>query len=134
MRCSPSFFRSGWIPSTITSRISNFDIRARATKLRALLKQPLVSRIVADLQTELLRSPELASSLRPLQAQYRGVAATILQRAIARGEITAETDMDMATDALFGIIYWRMIVSQGPVDDKYLERLAKFIVAALASF
>ena len=111
------------------------DVRALLADLRRLLEHRLVHRILPDLHAEMLRSPELASDIRGrLLIQHRERGATVLQRAITRGEISADVDLDLAKDALFGLIYWRMIVSQGPVDDKYLEHLAKFIVAALSAF
>jgi hypothetical protein len=82
----------------------------------------------------MLRSPELASAVRArLQAELRNHAIPILGGAIDRREIPADIDLDLATDALSALVYWRVIVSEGAADDKYLDHLVDFIVAGLSS-
>ncbi len=111
------------------------DVRLLLKSVRRLLRHPLVRRILPDLHAEMGRNPELAEAVRgQLQIGRREKSATMFQRAIARGEIAANTDIDLANDAAGGLIYWRMIVIGGRVDNAYLERLARFLVAALRSF
>jgi AcrR family transcriptional regulator len=108
------------------------DVKAWLAGLRRLLRQPLVRRILPDLHAEMVRTPELASAVRGrLQAEHCKCVAAILKHAIARKEIPAGVDLDLAVDAVAALIYWRMLVSEG-ADDKYLDRLTSFIVAALS--
>ena len=110
------------------------DLKALLSGLRRVLRHPLVRRILPDLQAEVLRSPELALAIQGrLQSEYKDPGAAMLQRAIARREIPAGIDMDLAMDGIGAMIYWRMIITQGQADDKYLDRLSSFIVAALRS-
>lgn len=109
------------------------DVRALLADLRSLLGHKLIRRILPDVQAEMLRSAELANAVRGrLQAQYRGNATAILKRALVRGEIAANLDLDLAADALVSLLYWRMVVNAAEADDKYLDRLAGFLIAALA--
>lgn len=110
------------------------DIRRLLGDLRRLLRHPLVRRILPDLHAEMIRSPELAAIIRGrLQKERRERGAAIVHHAIKRGEISAETDPEIVNDALAGMLYWRVIVTGGRVDSKYLDDLANFIVASLCS-
>lgn len=107
------------------------DIDALLKSVRRLFRHPLVRRILPDLHAEMVRSPDLASAIRTrLQNGRRERGATLFQRAIERGELPANFDFEMANDVV-GLIYWRMIVISGRADGPYLERLARFIIAAL---
>jgi AcrR family transcriptional regulator len=111
------------------------DVRALLKSVRRLLRHPLVRRILPDLHAEMSRSPELARAIRErTQVARRARAATIFRRAIARGEVSPDLDVELANDALAGLIYWRMIVIGRRVESAYLEKLACFILAAFRSF
>ena len=60
-------------------------------------------------------------------------AAALFDRAIQRGELPADTDVDIAMDLLAGPLYWRLAVMQVEVSDEYCEKLAHLIVAALTA-
>lgn len=108
------------------------DVRALLRSLRRLLRHPLVRRILPDLHAEMARSPALAMAVRGrLQTQRREKSALVFQRAVLRGELAPSTDLELANDAVAGLLYWRLIVLGGRVDDAALERLARFLVAAL---
>ncbi|WP_425293856.1 TetR-like C-terminal domain-containing protein [Microvirga pakistanensis] len=78
------------------------------------------------------RTPELARAVRSkLQSYRRSRAEEVLRRAIRRGELSKEVDLDLATDLLGGMIYWRMIVTRLRADRAYPDRLTDLIVGAL---
>jgi hypothetical protein len=52
-----------------------------------------------------------------------------LERAVRRGDLPADLDLDAALDRLLGPIYYRVLVTGTPVPPEYLESL----VAALLS-
>lgn len=108
------------------------DLRAVLQALRRLLRHPLVRRILPDLHAELQRSPALASALSErLRTVARMRSATLAHRAAARGELGAAIDIDLVTDSLCGILYWRLVASGGRADHAYLDRLAAFLAAAM---
>lgn len=108
------------------------DVRCLLGELRRLLRHPLIRRILPDLHAEMIRSPELAAIIRGrLQQERRECGSAIVRRAIERGEISPETDVELVNDALGGMLYWRMIVTGGHIDSKYLDDLACFILASL---
>ncbi|PRQ10196.1 TetR/AcrR family transcriptional regulator [Enhygromyxa salina] len=108
------------------------DVRKLLGGLRRLLRHPIVSRILPDLHAEMPRNPELAQAIRGrLQTERRRRAATIVERGIARGELDERVDPELVNDILGGVIYWRMIVTGGQADSRYLDRLTRFVVAGI---
>jgi AcrR family transcriptional regulator len=107
------------------------DLRTALGALCHLLQHPLVRCILPDLHAEMNRSSELAKLLRGrLQTERRERGTSIVRRAVARGEIPAHTDPEMFNDT-FGMLYWRVVVTAGRVDDDYLDALTDFLCAAV---
>lgn len=110
------------------------DVRALLYSVRRLLRHPLVRRILPDLHAEMNRSPALAQAIRGrLQVARRERAAGVFRRAIERDELAPSADLELLND-MVGLLYWRLIVTNGRVDAAYMERLARFILAGLSSF
>ena len=109
------------------------DVMALLVAIRRALRHPIIRRIVSDLNAELARSTEFAAAMRPFQEARRARGEALLRRAMARGELSANLDIDMANDLLIAPLYWRMAVVMGHADRIYLDRLAAVIVAGLRS-
>lgn len=108
------------------------DVAAMLYQLRRVLRHRLVRRILPDLHAEMQRNPALAGGVRSrVQIERRQRAASILERAIARGELPAGADADLFNDAAGGMLYWRMIITRERADRHYVEALARFVVAGL---
>ena len=101
----------------------------RAT--RAVLRHPLVRRIIPDLVAERLRSSELASMLHGIAEARRQFGHRLLDRAIARDELRADMDRELALDLLFAPLYSRMIVRGKSFSRAELDRLGIALHAAL---
>ena len=63
----------------------------------------------------------------------RDDARRILQGGIDRGELRAGIDLEVAVDALYGPIYYRMLVPIGPLDATWVEALATSVLTGLAT-
>ena len=74
------------------------DVRSLLLATRRVLRHPLVRRIVADLHSEIVRTAELREAVRPFQVARRERADAVLNRAIARGELPASIDFELAKD------------------------------------
>ena len=109
------------------------DIRATLGALRRVLRHPLARRIIPDLHAEIGRSAEVATFMRPFQHTRRLRGEDLISRAVARGELPATVDLEIANDLLAAPLYWRMIVVPGRTDAAYLDRLAMVIEAGLRS-
>ena len=107
------------------------DVLAFLTRLRAVLRHPMIRRILPDLHAEAARS----ASMRDLNTQVakarREQAQVILDRAIARGELDRHVDRDLALDLLPAPLYWRMVVLGVTPTRGQLATEAVAIVAAM---
>ncbi len=99
--------------------------------VRAVTRTP-AGRILAGLVAAAQDDPELAAAwrarvLEPMRAQHQ----IMLRRAIARGEIPASTDMDVALDLLYGAAYHRLLQGHRPLSDTFTRGVVEVIVAGL---
>jgi AcrR family transcriptional regulator len=110
------------------------DLRASVAAVATWLTEPPFSRIIPDLVAEATRTPELAKAIATTIGEpRRALARTNLERAIARGELPADTDLEMAQDLMAALIYWRMVVRQAPVEPDYLDRVTDTVLRALGA-
>ncbi|WP_424556256.1 TetR/AcrR family transcriptional regulator [Streptacidiphilus pinicola] len=110
------------------------DLRLMIQVVYRLLRHPLAAQIVPDLLAEAARNPEIAGTLAlALRESQRESSAALVRRAVARGELPASTDPDLALDLIAGPLYWHLLVTREPVTKDYLERLARSITAALGA-
>lgn len=110
------------------------DIRQYLDNGRAALSHPLARKIIPDMLAEVARNEELAAVLGPsLRDPRRAKAAELFERAIGRGQLPPDTDVDLAMDLLAGPLYWKLGVMQVSVDDDYCDKLAALIVTALSA-
>lgn len=107
------------------------DLAAYLEKTRRALRHPLVRRIVPDLAAERIRSGDLTAVLDRIAARRRALGETLLDRAVARGELPAGIDRELALDLIPSPLYWRMVVRGRPVGRADLEQQVSALVAAL---
>lgn len=86
------------------------DVLAFLTRLRAVLRHPMIRRILPDLHAEAARSARMRDLNTQVAKARRAQAQVILDRAIKRGELDRAVDRDLALDLLPAPLYWRMVV------------------------
>lgn len=89
---------------------------------------PILAGLIAEAQLD----PGLARAWRErvverLRAQHK----IMLDRAVARGEISAKTDYDVVLDLMFGAAYHRLLHGHRPLTDLFARRVVGLIVAGL---
>jgi AcrR family transcriptional regulator len=90
-------------------------------KPRAIEDSEKKTRIMAGLMSALVRSPELADAIDDAIVRPRAEANRILlQRAVDRGEIPADTDIETLALVSPSMAAQRSIVQQKPVDREFL--------------
>jgi AcrR family transcriptional regulator len=108
------------------------DIRQYLDNACEAIAHPLARHIIPDLLAEATRNPALADALVPtLRTPRRAKAALLFQRAVKRGDLAANSDLEMCMDFLAGPLYWRLAVVHTPTGKDYLDRLTDRIMAAL---
>ncbi|MEA1064992.1 TetR/AcrR family transcriptional regulator [Erwinia sp. HR93] len=107
------------------------DISAFLMKLRATFRHPLVRRILPDMHAERTRNGELANILTELADRRRKIGVAIFERAIARGELSADLDIENALSLLPAMLYWEIVVLGKPVSRKKIEQQVENITLLL---
>lgn len=109
------------------------DLYAMGLAGRRLMRHPLVRRIMPDLYAAMEREPALAAALRPSETASQKKVKTLIDRAVARGELPSDVDRGLATDLVVGPLYWRLIVLGARCDRKQLRTIARMTAAAIAA-
>ena len=65
----------------------------------------------------------------PVRAQHR----TMVERAIARGEIPAESDVDVIMDLLYGAAYHRLLQGHLSITPEFIGLVARTVAAGAKS-
>jgi len=96
------------------------------------LRHRIASQIIPDLMAEASRNPQIAATLeQALRTHQQAVGDKLVGQAVARGELPAGADPDVAVDLILGPLYWRLAVARAEISDDYLEKLAAAVTAAL---
>lgn len=108
------------------------DVRQFLVGAQVALCHPLARAIVPDLLAEATRSGQLADALlEAVRTPRRAKAAHLLRRAVERGELPTDTDLELGLDFLAGPMYWRLAVIRTSTAADYLDRLTDKIIAAV---
>jgi AcrR family transcriptional regulator len=100
--------------------------------IHAWLTDPRVATILPDLTAEARRNPVLAKAIETTIGQpRRALGAATLHRAIDRGELPVDTNLELALDLVAAPIYWRLSVRHVSVEPGYLGDLAEHLLRAL---
>jgi AcrR family transcriptional regulator len=76
---------------------------------------------------------EVAEAYRAFIAERRRPMRTVLERAVARGELDAGLDLDIVHDLLVAPLMYRWIVSDGPIDDELIARIIDTVLLGVGA-
>ncbi|TCO54319.1 TetR/AcrR family transcriptional regulator [Actinocrispum wychmicini] len=98
------------------------------------LTHPRFATILPDLTAEAARNPTLAAAIAATIGEpRRALGAATLRRAINRGELPTNLNLELALDLTAAPIYWRLTVRQAPIEPTYLDQLVDHILRALGA-
>ena|SRR5256885_7069924 len=110
------------------------DLRGQIASVIELYTHTKTGRGIRFLIAESQHDSSLAESLRDrFIASRRAEAATVFERGIERGELRADLDVGVAIDALYGAVYYRLLVSHAPLDSTYVDTLIGQVFPAFAA-
>jgi len=126
--------------ATLVSEIAIPDTGSTRDDLLALMGQAvelysgsLAPRLMPPLVEEARRNPELASTIREeFLSGRRAALSTVLKRGIRRGDLRRGLDIELALDVLGGAIFYRLLVTGGPVDHRLAEGIVELILRGFA--
>jgi AcrR family transcriptional regulator len=86
-------------------------------------------RVVAALLTEAQTDPAFAAEYRERFVEpRRQQAREIFRRAIERGEIPADTKVEVALDLLYGPLYHRLLHGHAPLNDRFVREVIDMVL------
>lgn len=107
------------------------DLREQIAGVIELLTSTRAGKAYLALVAESQHDPQLAKLAQQYIAQRRAGAAAIFERGVRRGELRADLDSEIAIDALWGAVYYRLLVSHAPTEPAYAGVLVDQIYPAL---
>ena len=110
------------------------DLLAFTRQAAQVLGDPLAGRVIAAVLAAMSTRPALAEAMiDSVRQPRRAAAAAALQRAIDRGEIPADSDLDLTTDLLAAPLYMYAVRAAGQVPSDYPERLTDAVLRSVTS-
>jgi AcrR family transcriptional regulator len=100
--------------------------------VRQLNERPF-GRVIAGLIAEAQTDPGFAKLYREHFIQPRRDATRpLLLRAIARGEIAPDTDLEVSLDLFYGPIYHRLLHGHAPLNDRFTQQVVDAVIKAIS--
>ena len=126
--------------ATLVSEITIPDTGSTRTDLLALMRQAvelysgsLAARLMPAVLEETRRNPRLASTVRDeFLAGRRAALSLVLDRGVRRGDLRQGLDLDLALDVLGGAIFYRLLVTGGPIDERLAAGVVELILRGFA--
>ncbi len=107
------------------------DLRAQMQRLASIFRGSR-GRILRLLIGGGQSDPELIAAFRNrFLLPRRAEAISILQRAIDRGQLSRDIDRNMLLDALYGPLYFRMLIGHGPLSASFVDDVCDAVMDGL---
>jgi AcrR family transcriptional regulator len=129
--------RAQWdeaVPAEIDTGSLEGDLLELIQPWAARLATRAYGRVFAAFIASAHRDPAFAAEYRThFVAARRERADGILRRAIERGQIPPDTDVEAAMDLLYGPMYHRALHGHGEIDADFVRTIVHYVVAALTA-
>jgi AcrR family transcriptional regulator len=118
------------IPDTGSTRGDLLELMGEAVDL---YRGSLAARLMPNLVSEMAQRPELAQAVRDrFLASRRTALAAVLRGGVERGDLRSDLDVELALDVLGGPLFYRLLITGGPLDEQLAEGVADLIVRGFA--
>jgi AcrR family transcriptional regulator len=110
------------------------DLRLQVSRVAGLFTDPSFAKPFVGLLAASQHDEALAGALQEwLITSRRAGASEVLRRGVERGELRADLDIPIAIDALYGALYYRLLVSHEPLSPEYGQRVVAELFTGLQS-
>jgi AcrR family transcriptional regulator len=118
------------IPDTGRTRADLLALMRGAVRVyRKSVEAAVMPSLVAAMSTD----AELARLVREgFLARRRAALRVVLDRGIGRGDRRRDLDVDLALDVLGGPLFYRLLITGGPIDEKLAEGVVELILRGFA--
>jgi AcrR family transcriptional regulator len=114
------------IPDTGSTRD---DIRTLMQEAVALYGSSERPQLMPNLVAAMAEMPELARTVREgWLARRRAALGEVLLRGIERGDLRPDTDVELALDLLGGPLFYRLLITGGPIDGRLAEGVSELLL------
>jgi AcrR family transcriptional regulator len=118
------------VPDTGTTHADLLELMRNAVRVYS---GSLEAGVMPSLVDAMSRDAELAAAVRTtFLTRRRAVLRTVLERGVRRGDLRADLDVELALDVLGGPLFYRLLVTGGPIDEQLAEGVADLIVRGFA--
>jgi AcrR family transcriptional regulator len=107
------------------------DLKIIVGNVCRMLTTTVNGRLLPHMVVEAARNPELAAAKRRFVAQRRQVCLQALDRAVDRGEISADFDASAVADLVAGPLFYRHLVSGEPLSPAFQRAHVDNVMRAL---
>ena len=107
------------------------DLLDIVMQLVGLIQRTPLGGALPALISERAHNPQLAAALDPVIVRRREPTKIILRGAIARGDLPPDTDLELATDLIWGPVMLRTIILPGDVSEGAMRGLLETVVRGL---
>lgn len=109
------------------------DVRELLAEAVALYSTPRAAALIPELVAGMARDGALADAVRnDFLAARRDALDQTLQRAAGRRELREDVDHDLCLDLFGGVVFYRLLITGGPLDTRLVEDLTAVILRAIA--
>ena len=93
----------------------------------------LAAGLMPSLVAAMRKSPELARTVREgFVAGRRAALREVLERGVARGDLASDLDFELALDVLGGPLFYRLLITGGPIDERLAQGVVELILTGFA--
>ena len=118
------------VPDTGSMRA---DLLALMSEAVELYRGSLPGRLMPNLVSAMAERPELARVVREGFLIRRRLALTeVLHRGVDRGDLRPDVDLELVLDVLGGPLFYRLLITGGPIDTQLAEGVAELILRGFA--
>lgn len=121
-----------WIPIPDTGSVRDDLLALERQAVSVYTGKP--GRVMPGLVSAMARSRSLAEAIRDdFLRSRRAALRTVLRKGQARGELRADADLELALDFLGGPLFYRLLVTGGPLDDRLAEGVVDVMLHGIGS-
>lgn len=118
------------IPDTGSTRADLLALMGQAVEVYS---GSLAAGLMPAVLEEARRNPSLATTVRDdFLTRRRAALRAVLERGVQRGDLRRDLDFELALDVLGGAIFYRLLVTGGPIDERLAEGIVELILGGFA--
>ncbi len=119
------------VPDTGSTRA---DLLALMRNAVGVYRGSVQAAVMPSLLEAMSRDADLARLVREgFLARRRDALSAVLERGIDRGDLRADLDRELALDVLGGPLFYRLLITGGPIDEQLAEGVVELILRGFAS-